>query len=249
MVNYHKQGRGRPVENKAKKNPNDIKVGKSSAKNKIGKARLSATDEFKLKQAYFLRGGDGSVDCPIDIMCAQRLITKEQAEAAKVYGLIWGAAFGKPRRYSGNVWAGIIDGFGREVIDTDMSMDAQAAKRDRYNKVDKILASYGPEVRSCLRGLCEGHLPYYFRDCIFNASKTYTLDVELEKVEGELKEILNSKDKKSKDKYKKLFERRQVILKKLEVFSNEKEPAFNIYIRGELKLALNGLAREFGIFS
>ena len=246
MVRYHKQSRGRPAQNSAKADPSDIRAKKRRA-NTIPN---SPTDEFKLKKAFLLHGYDGSVECPIDILCAQRIITEQQAEAAKVYGLVWSSAFGKPKRYSGNVWSGIIDGFGREFKpEADEDLDAVRRRRERYDDIDKLVLMYGRETKRCLRGLCEGHMPYYFKDCVYNASRSYKLDVELDSIKEKMQELSENNDKKSKAEFNSLLQRKKIVIKKLEVFSADKEPEFNVYIRGQLRLALNELARSFGLIS
>lgn len=244
MVRYHKRSKGRPVQYQVDSNPNNVRV----KRKRVNTIPNSPTDEFKLKKGFLLHGYDGSIECPIDILCAQRIITKEQAEAIKVYGLVWASAFGKPRKYSGNVWAGLIDGFGREFKEeSDGDIDALRKRRDRYESIDKIVLEYGDEVRRCLRSLCEGHMPYYFKDCIYNASRTYKLDIELEVVEDKLKELSQKSDKQSKIDFDSLIHKKKTILKKLEVFSADKEPYFNVYIREQLRLALKRLCGLFGL--
>ena len=243
MVQYHKQQRGRPSANQGVKDPRNIRASKN-----VRLLPNSPTDEFKLKKGVLLRGNDGSVDCPIDIMCAQRIITKRQAEAAKIYGLIWSSAFGKPRRYSGNVWSGILEDAGRDEYNEDGdTIEAQNARRRRYDDIDAIVQMYGSEVRKCLRGLCEGHMPYYFKDFLYNASRTYNLDIELERIDAKLDKLKEESGERAKKEFRETFKRKKLVMRKLEVFSCESEPEFNIYIRGQLGKVLNKLAKQFGL--
>lgn len=226
-MRYHKRTRGRPKQ----------------------ESLNSPTDELKLKRALLLRGKDGSVECPIDILESQKVISSTQAEAIKIYGLVWSSAFGKPKSYSGNVWASIIDGWGYSLDEKEeLTLETLNKRRERYYEVDNILSGCGKTTRDCVRQLCEGHMPYYLRSAFWSESEKHKISSEIEFIDKKIDKLKKEKPSNYKKSIDDVVARKMVLLKKLKALGDESsEPLFNAYMRGQLKLALNELKRKFGI--
>lgn len=243
MVQYHKRGRGRPRDDSS--------------------GRQTATNEQIVRSAVLLRGKKGSADCPIDILEAQRILSKSEAEAIRTYGVLWSRAYGLPNRFSGNVWSRLSGSGASSGSDSDETEDSVFKKRrfvELFNSADDILKVYAPDARSCIRHLCEGKMPYYLKDIISVASKNYRLILRLDDIDEEIKHLKADIIRKKADKHvssneinavyqvvESTIQEKKRLTRIVEALSDSKEPDINVYIREQMRLAVKGLVRHFRI--
>lgn len=233
MVNYHTQGVGRP---------------------KSSEEKLKPTHQQVIKRQGLLHGKGGSIDDPVDILYAQRVITEKQAEAIKLYKAMWARAYGKNVNYYGNTWASLLpDSKGFKETPEDLKIK----NVNRYHLVDEMLKSCSKEGRRCIRVLCEGKFPAYLQSAVWAASQNFELIVELDDIEEDLKELRRKKNiQNDKEKRKALIKEIDEVVKekvklekKMKLYSDKEEPPFNIYARDQFKLALINLTRFFNKMS
>ena len=232
MVDYHKRGRGRPTLEKDE----------------------GPTTQQQIKRKTLLVNKGGSIDDPIDILYAQRVLTEEQAQAIKLYKAMWARAYGKNNNYYGGIWSKLLPS-NSQMKETPDSLKIKNI--DRYHGVDNMLKGQSQEGRNCIRTLCEGKIPYYLQSAIWAASKNFETIIKLDDVEDNLKELRRKKSIETEsEKRRELIKEIDIIVrekvaleKKLTLYSDKKEPYFNIYAREEFKLSVIGLVRYFNKLS
>lgn len=234
-INYHTKPRGRPKKESDEEN-------------------VTTTNEQSLKRQVLLRGKGGSMDDPVDVLYAQKVISEEEASAIKLYKVMWARAYGHNLNYHGNVWASLLPDAGAER--KEVNEKTKKRNIDNYHRVDEMLKSQSQEGRRCIRILVEGKLPPYLQSSIWAASKNFKLIVRLDDIEDEVKELERKKNiERNKEERRSiineidvLIKERRKLNKKLVLLSDKEEPYFNIYARDEFRLSLKALIRFFNKF-
>jgi len=248
-LNYHTQGKGRPK-----------------------KEGGVYTDVYTQKKKVLLRDGDGSPDCPIDVLKAQRIITDEESMAIKLYRSIWSSAYGSPIGYCGSIWSGILGGSGPRSGDQNEEYYQNKKKKiiKKYHELDEYVLNCSKEGRKCIRDLAQGVLPSYLRSVIWAASKNFKYVTRIEAIDEAISDLgvedikpkeLAKAVKKLKDSgtLKKpisyyaskrklvddLITEKRNLDKKLSAITTDKEPSFDIYARDQFRLSLRCLIRYF----
>lgn len=230
-------------------------VGRPALEKQLENANVTETLEQKKKRKALLRGEDGALSCPIDIMATNHVITAGMADAIKTYGRLWALAYGQPSRYSGNVWRSIIQGYGFNDSPEE-DVDRKRAKVKKYHEADDVLKSYGTEAWLCVRMICEGKTPVYLQTAIQQHIRRAKILRQIEALDKILENIKNhsKKTKQHTSQSASIVQQKRRCLRQMEELSHldysstgQTESYFHVWARDQFKMALRGLMREFKI--
>ena len=247
-INYHKRGRGRPSSSEKEISLKQVK----GAEIYIGSSVDRGSDFARKKRDAILRGGQGSLSCPIDIMRANRNLSDGEAEALRKYKVSWILAYGDPVKYHGNTWVSMISGYGfQESPEEDV--DKKIARVERYEEADSILKSCGPEPRNCIRLLCQGITPIYLQNQIQRSVYSHRLVRSHSSVSEKIEKI-KSQSRISQEDYRmmdSLVSRKRKLEKQIRNITDSDagfhEPLFDVWARDQFKIALRALMSYFKI--
>lgn len=200
----------------------------------------------KKKRDYLLGGLIGSIDDPIDLLQANKIISPYDAEALRTYQKIWVSSYGPLKKYAGSSFAdAMISGSSYEHKEEDV--DHKIKVKNRYHKIDSGLEEVSKTGRYYIRKLCEGYMPDFLAYNLQTFLCINKYENQIKSIESSLSEFSSRQKRTKQNEYNSLLRSKRILEEKLGEINNESESIRSIYCREQTRTGIRFLKRSFYI--